>query len=372
MTPNELYQKVFTEGKTIQVIPILYADLVSLVNNNQLIPGENYRIIDFVSKYTGTSAGGATFTSAEHPFDIVVTALTTNILSENCSVLASANDNGYFSNQGFPTWKIKYTLIPNQLIFGDNYPSTGGKGFIYWMEDEKGNSAPYDFKNLLIDGKYTFHWTLLKQDNTLEEHDASLNSQVRNNVIDFIKSPDDQGSTDGKWNLNAVSLHSMTNHIISHPKLYSNQIRGTEVFLTGGSVWGNTVCADWVSITPTTTEYLTNDIVRNHINCSSLNITSTLSAIRNTTIEGRVNSFSQQLSLDRDIDACTLKCFGSSHEVEASTFPNIVSGESVDATITLSNTPTIEWLTSTKLNIHTAAWDSGQSKYVWTDKSITL
>ena len=57
---------------------ILYADLLALINNNELIPSSSYRI----TNYTTTTVQADT-TSAGHNFDIIVTALSTNELSEN-------------------------------------------------------------------------------------------------------------------------------------------------------------------------------------------------------------------------------------------------------------------------------------------------
>ena len=36
----------------------------------------------------------------------------------------------------------------------------GSRGIIYYMQDEFGNEAPYDFKNILINSKYTFGDTI--------------------------------------------------------------------------------------------------------------------------------------------------------------------------------------------------------------------
>lgn len=374
MTPNELYQKVFTEGKIIQVIPILYADLVSLVNNNQLIPGESYRIIDFVSKYVGTSDGGATFTSAEHPFDIIATAISGNRLSENCSAILSANDNGYFAGQGITSWKIKYTLVPAPIIFEDNYPTTGGKGYIYWMEDEKGNSAPYDFKNLLIDGKYTFHWTKHPTGGSDIEYDASMFSQVRNNEIPYIKSIDVQGIESGKWHLNAVCLHSITDEVINHPIIYANYIQGTEVFITASSIYRNTVVTDCVKIISTTDD-ITEHVFDNRIYCKYFNASITMSTISDCTIDG---AFYQRtapaLAINGDLVRMTMHVLPNAMDgtLNVNTFPNLIQGCCSDAELFISNTPIEKWMSATKVNIYTAAWDSGQSTYAWTNKSITL
>ena len=71
---------------------ILYADLLALINNNELTPNSRYRITD----YTTTTAEVNT-ASAIHDFDIIVTALSTNELSETASCVKKADDI-YFAN----------------------------------------------------------------------------------------------------------------------------------------------------------------------------------------------------------------------------------------------------------------------------------
>lgn len=62
------------------LIEVLYKDLVTLRNNSELIPGKKYRITDYV-----TTTSQENTQSAGHQFDIIVTALTKNELSEIAS-----------------------------------------------------------------------------------------------------------------------------------------------------------------------------------------------------------------------------------------------------------------------------------------------
>src|SRR5574344_2933173 len=68
----------FVEDFISNATDVLYSDLLALINNNELIPGSSYRITD----YTTTTVQADT-TSAGHNFDVIVTALSTNELSEN-------------------------------------------------------------------------------------------------------------------------------------------------------------------------------------------------------------------------------------------------------------------------------------------------
>lgn len=60
-------------------IDITYSDLVALRNNNDLVPGRQYRIIDYLT----TTNGNENSVSMNHRFDLIVTALSSNSLSEN-------------------------------------------------------------------------------------------------------------------------------------------------------------------------------------------------------------------------------------------------------------------------------------------------
>jgi len=78
------------------VIPVTYAQLTALKTAGTLRAGAYYRITDYVTKINGTydissMAGSAAYVhyakSAEHPFDIIVQALSGNKLSENASAI---------------------------------------------------------------------------------------------------------------------------------------------------------------------------------------------------------------------------------------------------------------------------------------------
>ena len=49
-------------------------------------------------------------------------------------------------------WELKYCLDNDKALF--DWADTNGKGVIYYMKDEFGNEAPYDFKNIKFERKY--------------------------------------------------------------------------------------------------------------------------------------------------------------------------------------------------------------------------
>ena len=102
---------------------ITYSELKSLRDNSQLVPGQQYRITDYV-----TTTAQENTQSAGHLFDIIVTANSTNTLNENARAIRSSRD----------YTPIKYHEDEN----GDmNYGYTGtieidGVKYYKWYTDE--------------------------------------------------------------------------------------------------------------------------------------------------------------------------------------------------------------------------------------------
>ena len=120
---------------------VTYSQLVDLRDNNELIVGARYRITDYATTTTQEDTQ-----SANHPFDIIVTAFDDHTLSENASAIRHNGDT-YFQNSKLEAWKIKYSLDndTDRFLWAD---TTNGKGVIYYMKDEWNNECPYDFKNI--------------------------------------------------------------------------------------------------------------------------------------------------------------------------------------------------------------------------------
>ena len=125
--------------------------------NGNLAPGMKYRITDYV-----TTVDQEDCRSAGHPFDLIVTAIDHHTLDENARATIHEGDD-YFAARPFhvpdykqyleyarvplESWDIKYCLDNDKTRF--KFADTeNGKGIIYWMKDEFGNEAPYDFKNV--------------------------------------------------------------------------------------------------------------------------------------------------------------------------------------------------------------------------------
>lgn len=139
---NNLYKKIFTLSKaTGNVLETTYEELLDAKSKGELLPGQFYRIIDYVTTTSDTESR-----SMGHQFDIIVLALNESTLSEE-AFASHHNGDTYFANSNIAAWKIWYCLENNNLRF--SWADTeNGKGVIYRMIDEFQNDVPYDFKNI--------------------------------------------------------------------------------------------------------------------------------------------------------------------------------------------------------------------------------
>lgn len=175
-------------GTGVSQESITWADLVNLRNNGKLVPGCKYRIIDYETVIDEPET-----CTAGHLFDIIVTALSENTLSEYALATHHEGDT-YFQDSKLEAWQLKYCLDNDSDRFG--WANViNGKGVIYRMTDEFGNSCPYDFKNIKfsdnlghlytasIDYWYTFtagYLTQYQEDVDLSMRDVNY---VTNNYI---------------------------------------------------------------------------------------------------------------------------------------------------------------------------------------------
>lgn len=97
---------------TSLMVEITYSELVRLRASGNLVPGTKYRIIDYV-----TTTSQENTRSTEKPFDVIVTALTNDYLSEDAKVMHSARDTEYFWLNKLNAWSIKYSLDNDKSRF---------------------------------------------------------------------------------------------------------------------------------------------------------------------------------------------------------------------------------------------------------------
>lgn len=215
---------------------ITYSDLVNLVDTNSLIPGKCYRITDYVT----TVAGLDLVKSANHPFDIIVTAISSNELSEDAKAILHEGDE-YFAKCKLNSWELKYCLDndTNRFTWAD---TENGKGVIWYMKDESDNSAYYDFKGVQVrekkdsnDWYYTFsvYYTDTQEDFSVAKYNYNGKGCI-NNIIDIQHLAYDKVTinyntiiadarpTDGEIDVENYNWRSIYNHIgknCSHIKI---------------------------------------------------------------------------------------------------------------------------------------------------------
>ena len=161
----------------MEVEEVTYSQLAAKIANSSLVPSRKYRITDYVA----TTNGDMSSQSANKPFDIIVTALTNNTLSEEARAIQHAGDT-YFANSKLAAWKVWYCFANDSNRFA--WATGSGKGVIYRLIDEFGNDVPYDFKGIKFipydpNGSGSIYYFTFSTGNG-EPEDLSLNA---NNYI---------------------------------------------------------------------------------------------------------------------------------------------------------------------------------------------
>ena len=143
---------------------VTYAELKTLRDNSQLVPGMLYRITDYVTTINGTIDLREVYAydsyitdesrppkwfhyarSAGHQFDLVVIAVGENELDGSARACHHEGDT-YFANSNLGAWQLKYMIDNDTTNY--SYADPNGKGIITWMRDEFNNECFYDFKNV--------------------------------------------------------------------------------------------------------------------------------------------------------------------------------------------------------------------------------
>lgn len=130
------------------MVNVTYGELKALRDSAELIPGQQYRIIDYV-----TTTSQENTTSAGHQFDIIVTADSESTLNEKARACLNEND-VYFSNSNakLEAWQIWYCLDNDNNRF-------------YWADDTSGESIIGTIKpatGVSASGTYTYDTPISK------------------------------------------------------------------------------------------------------------------------------------------------------------------------------------------------------------------
>ena len=245
---ENLLDKVNQGGGGSNVISTTYQELKDMRDSGTLQPFQWYRITDFVTTaYSSRYEYGDGFDmidgliSAGNRYDIIVLAISPREIAADAYASLHEGDD-YFGNTDFSKWKIKYSLDKHIYLWVSDVDDSIFKGVIYYMEDEFGNTAYYDFKNILFYQKndefgiagyyYTFN------DESLSERiDASLTT-YRFNACNVRCAKFDN---DGYLEVKTLSIFGIaepsfsvtyedSSDIIIHYPLFNCYVRGLRVF----------------------------------------------------------------------------------------------------------------------------------------------
>ena len=208
---------------------VTWAALKALRDGGQLVPGQQYRITDYVA----TTNGDMSSQSANHPFDIIVTADSANALNEEARAALHAGD-AYFAGCNLAAWKVWYCLDNDADRFAwavttstNDVPD--GRGVVYRLIDEWGNDVAYDFKGLRFSrtdsSTTTWYYTF---DKNGVDRSLARSSSVSGNVL----LPDD--SYANKHRLNNIVFKSATSVFNNRFGRHSNSCT-----FAGGMVYDN-------------------------------------------------------------------------------------------------------------------------------------
>ena len=161
---------------------VTYENLVKLVKQSKLRWGMLYRLTNYQATVNSELVNASTRLqvvdsgqNTNHGFDIILRATSNNTLNENCRFMKSVNSE-YFEDCALESWEGKYSLKNDHTRF--EWADENGFGVIYYMKDNFGNEAYYDFKNIVFgdDKLFTFNPSDVVRD-------GSMTGEAKNNVI---------------------------------------------------------------------------------------------------------------------------------------------------------------------------------------------
>ena len=282
------------------IVSITYESLKTLRDSSKLIPGQQYRIIDYITRTSQENTR-----SAGHRFDIIVTALNESTLSEEAQAIQNSNDRGYFDDSNLSAWKIWYCLDNDTNRFawaGDEkvgeieYKSYDSSQCTIKPELINGNVfiTPFNFESCVwVDGnnddvaysddrinhdisELIYEWGYFTDENGVKQlciykSDANLYAEeghpdygdkylyrgvvnVDGTEYDYWQKWDQQ-SEDIDVNFSGDYVFATTQRVVSNPEAYSVTIKTEDIYEPGKGViyrmideWNNDVPYDFKNI----------------------------------------------------------------------------------------------------------------------------
>jgi hypothetical protein len=119
------------------------------------------------------------YTSGDYAMRFYAVGETSELVNGVCGARAeSFNELSHFNNSNLDAWEIKYCL-DNDISRFSWADTENGRGVIYYMKDEYGNEAPYDFKNIQFNTSDKYHYTFSYDINNVSL-DGSVDSRIQN------------------------------------------------------------------------------------------------------------------------------------------------------------------------------------------------
>ena len=214
---------------------VTYENLVKLVKQSKLRWGMLYRLTNYQATVDSGLVNASTRLqvvdsgqNTNNGFDIILRATSNNTLNENCRFMKSVNSE-YFEDCALESWEGKYSLKNDHTRF--EWADENGFGVIYYMKDNFGNEAHYDFKNIVFgdDKLFTFNPSYVVRD-------GSMTGEAKNNVINpyydqynrlnlnnvIFKSDNAIGNTIFSNTKNLVLSGEQVNNMVSNAKTDSS------------------------------------------------------------------------------------------------------------------------------------------------------
>jgi len=204
----EYARKYELAAKLDKMEAIAWSDLKAKRDGGTLVPGQQYRITDYVA----TTNGDMESQSANHPFDIIVTADDERTLNEHARAVIHDGDlpddivdgstrTKYFAGCDLATWDVWYCIDNDagRFTWAD---TTNGKGVVYRLVDEFQNDCPYDFKGIQFkaygdtDNVWRYTFDNGATSNNIDLSKLGLAKTVYKNTISPYST--------GKWRLNRI------------------------------------------------------------------------------------------------------------------------------------------------------------------------
>ena len=210
-----------------KLIEITYAELYSMILNNLLTIGAVYKITDFQTMYLINN-----IVQSSDIIPLIVIAITPNTL-----------------------FQIAYIENKNLIIhYSPTKTDVHQKGTITWMQDENGNSAFYDFKNIKFQKDSILYYTFSELQNGIVIDSSTfgntkyniISQECTNNIFlgdtyNNLIQPGCSNNTFYKGCINSVIGYNSTDNTFNEAVRYISGTLSNKIFLTNDTTLSTTI-----------------------------------------------------------------------------------------------------------------------------------